>query len=223
MQAWKTLCVVTLVVSWPSLTFTQDPLKVDSAHYKVLYETPSVRILKIDYAPGDKSTMHQHPESIVVSLAASKVQFTMPGGKVENQEMASEAALYMPAGTHSPANVGSTRVDAILVEFKSAAPGKATLPATRPGLAMKVLVEGPRAMAYRTIADAKFSEPAGTTHDYDQVVIALGPAGTSLAIDGKPARTNWSRGDVQFIPRGTAHESGNTSGKPSDFVIVAIR
>jgi quercetin dioxygenase-like cupin family protein len=224
MPAWKTLFVVSLVVAWSSPSFTQDPLKVDPTHYKVLHETASVRILKIDYAPGGKSVMHQHPDSIVVPLAASKVQFTLPGGKVESQDLAAEGAMYTPAGTHSPTNVGTTRVDAILVEFKGATPGKATLPAARPGLAMKVLADGPRAMAYRTTADAKFSEAAGTTHDYDQVVIALSAAsGVSLVVDGKPARTQWARGDVQFIPRGAPHEARNTGGKPVDFVIVAIR
>jgi oxalate decarboxylase/phosphoglucose isomerase-like protein (cupin superfamily) len=45
----------------------------------------------------------------------------------------------------------------------------------------------------------------------------------SLSIDGKPAKTTWARGDVQFIGRGTAHESKNTGGKPVDFIMVAIR
>ena len=45
----------------------------------------------------------------------------------------------------------------------------------------------------------------------------------SLAIDGKPARTTWARGDVVYIGRGVAHESKNTGGKPIDYVIVAIK
>src|SRR5688572_13210956 len=32
----------------------------------------------------------------------------------------------------------------------------------------------------------------------------------SLAIDGKPAKTTWQRGEVVFIGRGVAHESKNT-------------
>jgi len=54
-------------------------------------------------------------------------------------------------------------------------------------------------------------------------VIALGPAEMSLSIDGKPAKTSWARGDVQFIGRGVPHESKNTGGKPVDFIIVAIK
>ena len=45
----------------------------------------------------------------------------------------------------------------------------------------------------------------------------------SLAIDGKPAVTKWQRGTAQFIGRGVKHESKNTSGRPIEFVIVAIR
>jgi uncharacterized RmlC-like cupin family protein len=45
----------------------------------------------------------------------------------------------------------------------------------------------------------------------------------SLSIEGKPAKTTWTRGDVQFIGRGVPHESKNTSGKPADFIIVAVK
>jgi hypothetical protein len=198
-------------------------VKVDSAHYKVLAENATVRVLKIDYPAGGTSTMHQHPDTIVVALGPSKVRFATPDGKTQDSDLANESAQYAPAGTHLPQNVGTTRVDAILVEFKAAAPGTAALPSSRPGMAMKVLAEGPKGMAYLTKADSTFEEPAGSKHDYDQVVIALGPAQMSLSIDGKPAKTTWARGEVQLIGRGVPHESKNMSGKPVDFVIVAIK
>jgi oxalate decarboxylase/phosphoglucose isomerase-like protein (cupin superfamily) len=167
--------------------------------------------------------MHQHPDVIVIPLTASKTRFTSPDGKSEDSDMSSESAIYAPAHTHSGVNLGTTPVDVLLVEFKSAAPGTAALPAAREGLGMKVLAEGPRAMVYRTTAEPAFQEPAGTKHEFDQVVIALASAEMSVAIDGKPAKTKWARGDVQFIDRGVAHESKNTGGKPVDFVIVAIK
>jgi quercetin dioxygenase-like cupin family protein len=186
-------------------------------------ENASVRVLRIDYPAGAKSPMHQHPDAIVIPLAPAKVRFTLPDGKSEENDMASEVAVYSPARTHSPANIGTGRIDGLLVEFKSGAPGTATVPTSRDNMAIKVLAEGPRAVAYRATADPTFQEPAGTKHDYDQVVVALGPAQISLSIDGKPAKTTWARGDVQFIGRGVPHESKNTGGKPVDFVIVAIR
>jgi beta-alanine degradation protein BauB len=223
MKAFKALSVAGGVLIWSATAAAQDPVKVDSAHYKVLAENATVRVLKIDYPAGGKSTMHQHPDTIVVPLGPSKVRFATPDGKSEDSDLASESAQYAPAGTHLPTNVGTTRVDAILVEFKGAAPGTATLPSSREGMAIKVLAEGPRGMAYRTTADPTFHEPAGSKHEYDQVVIALGPAPMSLSIDGKPPKKAWARGDVQLIGRGVPHESKNMSDKPVDFIIVAVK
>jgi quercetin dioxygenase-like cupin family protein len=223
MKMWKAVSIVSLVLLWSGIALAQDALKADPAHYKVVLENASVRILRISYDPGAKSTMHSHPDSIVIPLAASKVRFTLPDGKSQDSDLASESAMYTPAGTHNPANMGTGPVDALLVEFKTAAPGKAALPTSRPGMTVKVLAEGSRATAYRSTASATFAEPAGSKHDFDQVVIALGPASMSLSIDGKPARTTWARGDVQFIGRGVAHEAKNTGGKPVDMVIVAIK
>lgn len=223
MKALRIVSVLSVVALCQTSVAAQDPVKVDAAHYKVLVDNPSVRVLKISYPAGAKSTMHQHPESLVVPLVSSKVTFTGPDGKSRDQELPNESASFTPAETHNPANTGSTPVDAILVEFKTPKPGTATVPTDRPGLAIKVLAEGPRAVAYKTIADATFAEPAGTKHDYDQIVIALNAAQMSLALDGKPPKTTWARGDVQFIGRGTAHESKNTGGKPVEFIIVAVK
>jgi quercetin dioxygenase-like cupin family protein len=223
MKAYAGLSVVAFVLVWSGSALAQDAVKVDPAHYKVVLENASVRVLRISYAPGAKSVMHQHPDSIVVPLSDSSVVFTMPDGKTEKNTLANESAMYTPATTHNPANVGTGPVDALLVEFKAAAPGKAALPASRPGMTMKVLAEGPRAAAYRATASGTFAEPAGTKHDFDQVVIALGPIPLSLSIDGKPAKTTWARGDAVFIGRGVAHEAKNTGGKPGDTVIVAIK
>jgi len=223
MKACKALSSIALVLLWTGTALAQDPVKVDPQHYKVVSENTSVRVLRISYPPGEKSVMHQHPESIVIPLSPSKVRFNLPGGKSEENELANESAMYSPAGTHNPENIGTGPVDAVLIEFKSAKPGTATLPSTRDNLTMKVLAEGERAVAYRVTATPTFQEPAGSKHDYDQVVIALAPSQMALSINGKPAKTTWARGDAQFIGRGMPHESKNTGGKPVDFVIVSIK
>ena len=223
MKAFEALSVVTLALVWSGSAMAQDAVKVAPAHYKVVLENASVRVLRISYAPGAKSIMHQHPDAIVIPLSASKVRFTLPDKTTQDNDMANESAMYTPAGTHTPANVGTGPVDAVLIEFKTATPGKAALPASRSGMTLKVLAEGPRATAFRSTAAPTFAEPAGSKHDFDQVVIALGPSPLSLSIDGKPAKTTWARGDVQFIGRGVAHEAKNTGGKPGDMIIVVIK
>ena len=219
----KTLRLSLFVAALPLWAAAQDPVKVDPSHYKVLIDNPAVRVLKIEVAPGAKSPMHSHPDALLVPLTSSKARFTMPDGKTEERELVKEDVVYTPAGTHAPANVGTTKVDAILVEFKTKAPGAATLPTSRPGLQQATLVENPRAVAFKTTAAPDFEEAAGSTHEYDQVVIALGPADMSLMVDGKAPVTKWQRGDVQFIGCGVKHQAKNTGGKPVDFIIVAIR
>ena len=219
----RTVLSLVLLVLLSSVAHAQDAVKADPAHYKVVLENPGVRVLRISYPVGAKSVMHQHPDSIVIPLSAATVRFATPDGKSQDQELPSESATYTPAQTHTPSNVGKGPIDGVLVEFKTAAPGKAAVPSSREGLAMKVLAESPRAIAYRITADPTFQEPAGSKHEFDQIVIALGPSQMSLAIDGKPAKTTWQRGEAVFIGRGVAHQAKNAGGKPADFVIVAIK
>ena len=223
MKACMLLPMVSLVLLWPAAPLAQDPVQVDPAHYKVVLDNPTVRVLRGFLPAGAKSPMHQHPDSIVIALQEIRAQFTMADGTTQDQKMAPESANYTPAGTHSTTNTGRAGLNALIIEFKGPKPGKATLPASRPGLDLKVLAEGPRALAYRTTVTPDFEEDPGTKHDFDQLVIGLGPAQVTLTIQGKPARTTWTRGDVVWVPRGQPHESRNTGGKPADFIIVAIK
>jgi quercetin dioxygenase-like cupin family protein len=215
--------VAALALGTATLCRAQDPTKVDPAHYKVILDNPSVRVLRITYAPGAKSKMHEHPDAMVVVLSTGKMSFATPDGKTEERELPKDSAMYTPAGTHLPSNIGKTTMDAILVEFKAPQPGTATIPTSMQNRQIKVLADSPRGSAMLVTLDPSFNEPAGTKHDFDQVVIALGPTQSSLAIDGKPAKTTWKRGDVSFIGRGVAHESKVTGSKPQDIVIVAVK
>ena len=201
----------------------QDAVKTDPAHYKTISENAAVRIVRVSYAPNDKSPMHSHPDSAVVILRGGRMQFGAPDGTKTETNNADNSAMYLPAGSHANQNVGKTAIDAILIEFKTPKPGTVVLPKSRPGMTMTTLAEGPRAVIYKVVDDGKFAEPAGTKHDYDQVVIALEPGQMSLSLDGKPAKTTWARGDVQWIPRGMAHEAKNITGKPTTFAIVSVR
>lgn len=55
-----------------------DPVRVDSKHYKVEFENDRVRVVRISYAPGERSVMHSHPESVAVFLTDAKTKF-LPG------------------------------------------------------------------------------------------------------------------------------------------------
>src|SRR5438105_10740829 len=96
----------------------QDPVKVDSKHYKVLFENDQVRVLRIQYPRGEKSPMHQHPDSVAVFLADQHAKFTYPDGKSEEVTGKAGEAKWIPAGAHAPENLGNKPLEVVLVELK---------------------------------------------------------------------------------------------------------
>ena len=104
-----------------SVTRAQDPVKVDPKHYTVVFENDAVRVLRIHYAPGEKSVMHSHPDSVIVFLEDQKAKMTHPDGKSEETSGKKGEAMFTPAGAHLPENIGTGPIDVILVELKKPA------------------------------------------------------------------------------------------------------
>src|SRR6188508_2696180 len=102
----------------------QDPVKVDSKHYKVEFENDQVRVLRITYGPGEKSVMHEHPGAMAVFLSGGKVKFNLPDGTAQEQEVKAGTSQWTPAGKHLPENVGTKPFEVLLVEVKTPPPAK---------------------------------------------------------------------------------------------------
>jgi quercetin dioxygenase-like cupin family protein len=205
-----------------STVLAQDPVKTDPKVYQVVVDNAQVRVLRVAVAAGATTSMHQHPDNMTILLTDGKITFTGADGKSETVETKAGQALWSGPQKHSGANASGAPLEAIVVELKGSAAPKATLPASRPNATMKPLATSARAEAFRVTADAAFKETPGTTHDYDQIVIAPGPATFSIEIGGKTT-TAWKRGDVMFIGRGQPHQAQNTTGKPVDLILVAIK
>ncbi len=102
----------------PTASLGDDPTVVDPAHYKVDFENERVRVLRINYKPGETSVMHDHPDGVVVYLTDAQGQFTLPDGSVVDAGGKRGQALWAPGGLHLPANVGRNAFEVILVELK---------------------------------------------------------------------------------------------------------
>lgn len=214
---------LTLGLAVASGAAAQDPIKTNPKVYHLMFENPTVRVLHVTVAPGGKTVLHEHPDNAVLVLADSKMRFTGPDGKSQDVEMKANDSFWSPAGKHFGENIGTAAIEAIIVELKGSAAPTATLPASRPNVTLTELFDNARARAIRATLEPAFQEAPGTTHDYDQVVIALTPSDMSLQVEGKAAKTNWKRGDAEFIGRGVKHESKNTGQKPADVYILAIK
>jgi len=96
----------------------QDAAKVSAKQYTVAFENDQVRVLKVHYGPGEKSTMHSHPNTVAVFLTDAKGKFTFPDGKTQDMEVKAGDPQFTPASTHLPENTGTTEMNMILVELK---------------------------------------------------------------------------------------------------------
>ena len=100
-------------------TLAQDPTKVDSTRYKVAFENEQVRVLRISYGPGEKSVMHEHPESVVVFLSDGHGKFTDPEGSIEEISWKAGEVVWFPAVKHLPENMSDKGFEVIQIEIKS--------------------------------------------------------------------------------------------------------
>ena len=116
--------VAVAFVSGAVVSRAQDPVKVDPKHYSVILENDQVRVLRIHYAPGEKSVMHAHPDSVAVFLTDQTAKFTHPDGKSDEAAEKKDTASFAPAGSHLPENVGKGPIELIFVELKGKSAAK---------------------------------------------------------------------------------------------------
>ncbi len=201
----------------------QDPITSNPDVYRLVFENAAVRVLRVTVKPGGKTTLHGHPDTVIVALSDAKVRFTGSDGKSTDAPLKADQAMWAPAEKHSGENLEQTPADVLLVELKGGKATAGTIPTNRSEMKITPFFDNPRAMVYKATTGPNFHEPAGSTHDFDQVVIALGDSDAmSVNVEGK-AKTTWKRGDALFIGRGMKHESKNSSGKPLDVIVIAVK
>lgn len=87
-------------------------------HYKVVFENEKVRVLEYTDQPGDMTTPHRHPDSVMYTL--SSFSRRLISGDQE-REVALEAGTvgWLPAQEHAGHNIGDTATHVLFVELKA--------------------------------------------------------------------------------------------------------
>ena len=106
-----------LIIS--SNLYAQDVVKVAPKEYKkVILDNENVRVIEVEFTPGQVATWHSHPAHVVYVIAGGKLELTVKGKKAQVSVLKTGNASYNPTITHMVKNVGTTTVKLILTEIK---------------------------------------------------------------------------------------------------------
>ncbi len=97
-----------------------DPVVTNPEHYRVVFENERVRVLEYTDQPGDVTTPHEHPDSVMYTVSSFRRRL-VSGDAQRDVEMAAGFVGWLPAQQHHGENVGSTPTHAIFVELKEPA------------------------------------------------------------------------------------------------------
>jgi beta-alanine degradation protein BauB len=95
----------------------QDPVATNPNLYRVLMENDRVRVLEYRDRPGDRTTPHRHPDSVMVTLSSFHRRL-VAGERGVDVALEHGFARWLPAQEHAGENIGDTETHVIFVELK---------------------------------------------------------------------------------------------------------
>jgi hypothetical protein len=98
-----------------------DPARTNPSLYRVVMENDRVRVLEYRDHPGDRTTPHRHPDSVMITLSNFR-RLLVHGDRSTEVELTAGLSRWLPAQEHAGQNIGETETHVIFVELKELAP-----------------------------------------------------------------------------------------------------
>ena len=95
-----------------------DPTVSNGDLYRVVFENDRVRVLEYRDRPGDRTTPHAHPDSVMVTLSSFGRRLRAADGQTRDVELSAGLANWLPAQQHSGENIGDSETHVLFVELK---------------------------------------------------------------------------------------------------------
>jgi hypothetical protein len=96
---------------------TLDPVETNPDHYSVVFENERVRVLEYRDVPGVRTTPHNHPDSVMITLSGFRRRLHAGGG-TRDVELPAGLSAWLPAQEHAGENIGETPTHVMFVELK---------------------------------------------------------------------------------------------------------
>jgi hypothetical protein len=101
------------------VTSDHDPLKVDPAHYKLEFENPQVRVLRIRIQPHGAVPLHTYAtDHVTIFLTDQNLHIKDSTGKMETAEHKAGDVVWETPSTQTEQNIGAQPFEAVTVEIK---------------------------------------------------------------------------------------------------------
>ena len=94
-----------------------DPTVTNPTLYRTVFENDRVRVLEYRDHPGDATTPHRHPDSVMVTLSGFSRRISSGGREVDVQLSPGEVR-WVGAQEHVGANTGGTDTHVFFIELK---------------------------------------------------------------------------------------------------------
>ncbi len=94
-----------------------DPTTTNPELYKVIFENDRVRVLDYLDKPGERTTPHLHPDSVMYALSSFKRRLIASGREVD-VEIGAGSVRWLDTQEHSGVNIGDSETHVIFVELK---------------------------------------------------------------------------------------------------------
>jgi len=100
-----------------------DPTVTDPDKYRVVFENDRVRVLEYRDEPGARTSPHEHPDSIMVTLSGFDRRLLAADGESRDVTLEPGQVRWLDAQTHSGENTGTTPTHVVFIELKEGSAG----------------------------------------------------------------------------------------------------
>ena len=98
----------------------RDAVTTNPELYRVVLENERVRVLEYRDRPGDRTEVHRHPDSVMVTVSRVRRRL-IQGERSADVELEPGVARWLPAQEHAGENVGDEETHALFIELKEPA------------------------------------------------------------------------------------------------------
>lgn len=115
---FKNLLLFVVALGLTAGAGSQEPAKVGPSVYKQKLSNDRVRVFEINFKPGQKIEMHEHPDHVVYVVKGGTLKIVESGKAPATMKLKPGDTVFLSAQKHWAQNVGKTHIKAVVVELK---------------------------------------------------------------------------------------------------------